>query len=334
MADKNKKKLESVYLAVGDDELKKEMLKKRIIARVSGEDGSSINIEEFDGESLDVSRVISACLTIPFAAEKRLIIVNDVDKALKADLDKLAEYVEDPSDMSVLFLLSTKLAKNTKLYKNIETKLPQCIINCELPKRKDLLKFVIDSAKAKGLNIRDDVAQYLIDIKGENTLVLNSELDKLFASHTTDDPITKQEIDSLIPATARVKPWILVDAFAARNAKRTFELLDKVSDTTTLGLLAMLTGKVRELLCAKHCLKSAIGDISSQIARELGVSEAQKWRFKNHARWAQLYSEKELCDCLFRSIETEKKIKSGADERAALIDWLCLSLGKQGKPAN
>lgn len=321
MTETAKKALLPAYLCLGDDDAKKEVLLAKMKERVAALGEISINTDEFKGENHEVGRVISASLTLPFASEKRLVIVTDVDKYSNTEQATLAEYLAHPSDSTVLFLTATKLAKNTKLFKAASALDAKCVINCDSPKSYEFKNYVIQVIKSKGLKITNDAAETLVDRVGQNTVALNNEVTKLVNSHTTSDAITAAEIESLVAATAEVKPWILVDAFSAKNTSKVLELLPKVTGTTPTGLLMMCVNRVRELIAAKDCAKTG-----ASLAEELGIPQAASWRVKNHANWARLWAEDELSAALKESLDAEASMKSGADPVETLRMWLITSM--------
>ena len=84
-------------------------------------------------------------------------------------------------------------------------------------------------------------------------------------------------------------------------------------DGSSIGLLSLVTGRLRELLCARSL---AARGAASQLASELGK---QDWQVKNHVRWARAFAEGELEGLLDACARTERALKSGADEQAEMV---------------
>ncbi len=325
-----KKELLSVYLLLGDDDEKRSTLRKRMLERVGELGDLTMNMDSFDCDQ-DCScgeKIISSCLTMPFVSEKRLVCVTNVEKLDKDSMHVLVEYLSDPSPSSILLLEAEKLAKNTRLFKAIQKIDVKAIIDCQSPKKWEMAKFVISQAKAKGLIIRDDAAQVLVDKIGADTVALSSEINKIMNSHTTSDPITVEEVNSLVEWRSEVKPWVLIDALCARNAIKVFEYLPKVTGTTPLGLLVMASNKLRELLAAKVVIREG-GDFERKLCEELNIAPSQSWRVKNHSQWARQYSEAELVRALKSALIIEIKMKSGFDQNLAIEMWLLSILDNQ-----
>ena len=105
------KPLIPAYLIVGEDALKRSTVLRRLRERLAQYGDLSFNSDTFDGETALGADIVSACNTMPFASEKRLVYVRDVDKLKKADSEELIAYLDSPSDQTVLALEAEKLAK-------------------------------------------------------------------------------------------------------------------------------------------------------------------------------------------------------------------------------
>ena len=324
MTDK-KTELLPIYLLVGDDEQKKEDLTSKMRERCASFGEMTINTDVYDCENAEATRIVSSCLTLPFASEKRLVIVNNLEKFSTSDLNILADYAQSPNDSTILLLESEKLAKNSRLHKNIAKISNKAIIACDSPKSWEFKNYAVKLCKSKGVDIKDDAAQLLVDLTGCDTVAISTELEKIIASHSSPDKIDSTEVESLVVATATVKPWVLVDAFSAKNTEKVLELLGKVEGTTPIGMLMMCVNRVRELICAKEVVKKG-GNVNQSIAVELGLAPALSWRVKNHANWARMWSEDALVACIKRSIDVEKKMKSGVDAIELFKIWLLESI--------
>ena len=322
MQKQSQQPLLPVYLLLGDDEQKKDALEARMRKRFMELGDPALNTETFSVEEHDIEGIINACLTLPFACERRLVIVKDVD-ALKGDeLGRLADYLKNPCETSVLFLTAKKLAKNTRLYKSIEAVSKVCVVSCDAPKAYEFKTYVLQVAKTKGLTFAPGAAEKFLENVGNDTVAINTELDKIAAENQGQRPISVEEVHALVACSADVKPWFLVDAFANRDLAKVLTLLPQVKKSTPIAILMMCVARSRELICARSCLRSAgARDVSKTIATELGFSPALSWRVKNHATWAKKWSDEKLRISIVTSLEAEENMKSGEDQLAALQSW-------------
>lgn len=315
MASKNETPLLGVYLITGTDELKRQTVLDRLRKRLEKECDLSLNSDTFNGENAEGIDIVSACNTLPFASDIRLVQVNAVDKLKKADTDQVIAYIESPSPTTVLVLVASGVAKNTRLYKAVSKIGKNAIIDCAPIKRNELPARVRAMATTHGIAITPAAANALIDAVGENTVALDSSLAKLALSHVGADPVTDSEVALIVPRSAQAKPWEFIDAFSERNATKCLALRQRLDSTSPHVLLSMCVTRIRELVAAQSLYARGQG---SALASYLKVPD---WRVRNHARWAKGFTEQELRDALVSSMKAEQAMKSGTDPESAFQDW-------------
>lgn len=313
--EENKDSLLPVYLIVGEDELKRQTVLKRLKIRVESLGDISFNYDEFNGENVAGVDIVSACNTMPFASDLRLVRVNATDKLKKADAEELISYVESPSPSTVLALVADKLAKNTRLYKAIAAHGSKAIIECAPLKRYELTKTLRSVAVGHGITLSEGAAQALVDLVGENTIHLDSEIKKIALSHRGNDAVNEHEVRALVSQTAEVKPWEFVDAFASRNLTKALKCLNRMESASPHALLAMCVTRLRELICARALIERGS---AHQLPKTLGVPD---WRVKNHTNWARQFTRKELRNALIGARDAERHMKSGADPHKVFLEW-------------
>lgn len=305
------------YLINGEDELKRETVLKRLRTRLSEFGDMDFNSDVFDGDTAEGADIVTACNTMPFASDKRLVVVHRADALKKADSEALVEYLAAPCETTVLALVAQKLAKNTRLYKAAAAVGKQAVIDCAPKKRYELPATVRSMAVSHGITVTDAGAQCLIDLVGENTVRLDAELKKLALAHTGNQPLGPAQVQALVSRSAEVKPWEFTDAFAARNVAACVKLWNKMDSASPYALIGMCTTRVRELLtCRALAQRGESG--TKALAAHLKVPD---WRVKNHANWARGWTSAELRHALSTARDAERAMKSGADENAAFLNW-------------
>lgn len=310
-----KSKLLPVYLAVGEDELKRRTVLERLRKRIASEGDLEFNHDEFDGATASGSDIAIACNTLPFASPLRLVEVKNVDKLGKQDADVLVAYLAAPNASTVLALSGAKLAKGTRLYKAVASIGKSAVIDCAPMKRYELSKALRSMAVSHGFTLTERAADKLVALVGEDTVRLDTELRKLALAHKSSDPVNELEVESLVAQTNEAKPWEFVDAFSARDARRCLTLLPLLKSTTSYALMAMCVSRLREIACAKSL--NARGE-GARLAETLKVPG---WRVKNHAAWARGFTDDEIRRAFSTARDCERAMKSGADPDSTFRNW-------------
>lgn len=205
MKTKLKTDLLPVYAIVGDDKLKSSIVLDRLTARMEEFGDMSFNSSTFDGESAIGTEITSACMQIPFASEKRFVIVKNADKLKKDDSERIVEYLEKPNATTVLALVCKKLAKSTRLYKACAKISNTSIIDCSAPKTYLVADTLNNVARSHGGGINRDAAQRLVELVGPDTMKLDAEIQKLLLSNGNRN-ITVDQVNAEVKKSAESKP--------------------------------------------------------------------------------------------------------------------------------
>ena len=310
----------AAYLVVGEDELKREAVLKRLNDRFDAMGDRAFNSDVIDGSGAEEGTIVAACQTAPFLSPMRLVVVKNADKLRKPQVQNLVAYLKSPADTTVLVLIADKLAKNSALYKAVARVGAKAIIACDPPKARDLPRLVQNMAAQQGTAFSPAAVSRLIELVGEDTVHLNAEVEKIALAHRGSEEVTEGEVLTLVAPVAEVKPWEFLDAFSARDLKRTLAYWRRMPSVSAIGMVAMVATRLRELICAQTLDKRGEG---GRLAEVLGK---QSWQVKNHLRWARGFGEGALARALSGLMEAEWAMKSGGDADAVFVDWLLATL--------
>ena len=300
------------YLIVGPDELKRKQAVARLRARVDGP-FAMFNLEEIVASGdLEPVELLSSLNTLPMGGDRRVVVVEAADKLPKAVSEAVIDYLGSPNESCTLALVAASLAKSTRLYKAVAKVGPRSVIECAAKKGRDLPPYVQKLAASHGVSIGADAARELVARVGESTTMLDTQLATLAALLGGSGTITQEFVEANVARVAEVKPWEFLDRLSSRDAHRSLALY-RLLDGSALGLLSLVTGRLRELICARSL---ASRGTPAALAGELGK---QEWQVRNHARWARAFSDGELERLLAECARVERSLKSGADEETEMV---------------
>lgn len=304
----------AAYLAVGADGLKRQVVLERLERRVGALGDLDFNEDAFLGSAAGADELVTACNTMPFACPYRLVVVKEADKLAKPVSDVLVSYLADPCESTIVLLDAEKLAKSSRLYKAVAKLGKHAVIDCAPKKARDLPAQVRDFAVSEGVTITPAAANELIGRVGDSTVRLDTELKKLAAAYGRGAVIDVPQVSRYVERSAEAKPWHLVDALSARDARKVAVLWARMEGQSAFGLLTMSANRIRELLVAKDLRAGG----QRALASALGKPE---WMVKNHIRWASGFSQGELERALVSAAALEARMKSGGDQRALFERW-------------
>ena len=313
------KELSNAYLVVGKDELKKKSTIDLMLNIFKSSTENADNISQIECNASTMHEAVMSCEAIPFFGDRKLVFLRNVDSVPASELHEIVDYLKSPSNSTVLIASATTLASNTKLYKAFATCGPKSIIKCDAPTPKELPSYVGKLATSYNLKMNSNAVALFIDYLGEDTHLMNSEMNKLHLVVGNGGTVPPSLIKENVARVAEVKPWVVVDLFSERNAKGVFDAFRLLDDGAMFGLFAMLIKRVYNLIIVDSCVKSGR---SSEIIAELKLSPKQAWLERKYKAWASKYTAQELRHAISLAVDTEIKMKSGIGARRAVTDWL------------
>ena len=253
--------------------------------------------------------MIAAAETLPFLADRRLILLRDhpalVGKA-EAD-DRLAEYLPDvPSTSVLLFYCVQKPDGRKKLYQAVK-KLGG-LVSFDSLRGAELTSFVTDAFRERGRECDQRTAEYLIFTAGSDANQLLSEIAKIAAYHPDDPKVDPADVAALATPTAEATAFQMVDAVVTGQRTRAFTLLRNLllSGTDRMAILAMLLRQYRLLQHIKIMQYEKKG--GDFIRNSLGVPP---FAVDQYIRQASSYTGGLIKKAVQICFDTEYAVKSG-----------------------
>jgi DNA polymerase-3 subunit delta len=172
--------------------------------------------EEHGGPTL--ARVFEDLTTLPFLAERRVVLIRSADSFITSHRAKLEHYAEKPAATGNLILECRSFPKTTKLYKAVAAADGE-LIECKKLTGRALSDFLHDEARARGKRLDRAAAARLLELTGPDAGLLASEVEKL-ALYTADrSEITPADVADLVGQSREEKIFAVLDDAAAGELK-------------------------------------------------------------------------------------------------------------------
>jgi DNA polymerase III subunit delta len=309
----------AAYLIIGTDHPKVTRALRRLRDRVGEAATEHLSAHEASGED-----VAAACNALGlFTVERRLVIVDSVERWKADDVKAVGEYLKRPAPTTVLTLVGDEVKRDSTLAKAV-AKAGEVLIY-DLPtkgrgSKADLPKWVEQQFKERGVQVDRDAARALVELVGENADEILTEVDKL-TTWAAGEPIHEREVADLVPARAEIPPFDLTDAWGRRDVSAVLaaseRLVERSGDAPrdvllrTAGLLTNHISRVREcqVLDAEGVPPSA------------GAERLKRNRFYVQKLYEQArnFSPEELGDAIVRLAELDWALKGGSKLPGELV---------------
>lgn len=293
-----------VYLLYGDEaylkKLYRDKLKKAILP-----DGDTMNYAYYEGKGTNPSELIDLAETMPFFADRRLIIVEN-SGFFKTATPELADYIKGMPETACFVFVEQEVDKRGKLYKAVKDK--GRVTELGKQDEKTLLVWIAGMVKREGRQIKESTARYLLSKVGTDMQNLEKEMEKIFSYTMGESEITAEAIDEICTTQVTNKIFDMVESVATKQQKKA---LDYYYDLLALKeppmrILYLLTRQFKLLLEVKALL--AKGYDKSTIAKEAGLHPFVAGKYMKQCR---SFSEKTLRDIMEYSAQTEEMVKTG-----------------------
>lgn len=110
----------NIYLLYGEEEyLKKQYRQKLQDALISPDD--TVNLNFYEGKNISVQELIDQAETMPFFADRRLLVIEDSGFFKSASVE-LAEYLEQVPETTYFLFVESEVDKRQKMYKAVQKK--------------------------------------------------------------------------------------------------------------------------------------------------------------------------------------------------------------------
>jgi len=191
-------------------------------------DAVGFNFDAYDIKSPDdtipVEQIVDVLNTMPFISARRIVVIHNVQKLAKKDVQKLDAYLLNPADTALLVMLHTGAAP--KLFGAAASGSIKTI--ALTVQEKDLPMWIMEQAKQKKARLTDRAVEYLITMAGTDLGMLSAEIEKL-ACFITDRVIDVADLRSIIYSGAEYTAFDLLDALKRKDAKEVFRIFENVT---------------------------------------------------------------------------------------------------------
>lgn len=333
-------KLLPLYLITGEERFLRDELLRALRKEALAGGLPDFNEDKFTAGEVDVERVLGAARTVPMMANKRLVLVRDIDRWDAASgndesatastsagpLDRLAQYAAEPVPTTCVVLTASKLDGRRKL--TALAKKQGFLVTCDALGTREQATWVLRRAEALGHPMARDVAEFLAEIGGPELAYLQDALERLSLYVGRAQPITEESVSACVVRVRTADTWALVDAVGARDLAKALRLLADVYDPRDRGLplLGAVAWSMRQLLrfqlalgrgCSVEEAAKAAGVFQPFRARELG-QKAHGFRPKDLERWLQIVA------------ETDVALKSSRRAPDAILEDMISKLCRKG----
>ena len=164
-----------LYLLYGEEAYLRRQYRDNLRKALVPEE-DTMNCSVYSGKDINVNEVVDLAGTMPFFADRRVIIVEN-SGWFKSGNDQIAMLVKTLSDTTCMIFVEEEVDKRSKLFKAVTAN--GYAANCEMQDEAMLNKWIMGLLKKENKSITPDGLNLLLDRTGTNMENIRREVEKL-----------------------------------------------------------------------------------------------------------------------------------------------------------
>jgi DNA polymerase-3 subunit delta len=312
-----------VYIFHGDDEY---AMKEAVdgLYRLLGEASiADMNTTHLDGRQDKEDAIRTAAATLPFLADRRLVILAHPPVHLKkAEAEERFIPLLDSLPQSAALVL---LVEDHRRYRagswRWEVITPKhwlrdwaenqpsraFIKDFPLPRQSDMPNWIKKRAAEQGGEFTSEGAQELSGLIDNDTRIASQEIFKLLTYVNFSRAVTADDVDRLTAFSGHLNIFDMIDALAQGNQQKAMTLLKGLLEQEDpISLFFLITRQFRMLIQAREILDEGGGE--AQIQKEFS---AANWVAQKLASQARRFELQQLIKIYHHLLEIDVWIKTG-----------------------
>lgn len=305
-----------VYLLFGEEAFLKKSYKNRIKDAIT--DGDTMNYNYYEGKGMNVNEIISLSDTMPFFAEKRLILMEDSGFFKGGNgAEEMAAYMEHIPESTCLVFVESEVDKRSKLYKAVK----KYGYAAELSHQDagQLARWAAGILSKNGKKITGRTMEFFLSKTGDDMENISSELEKLISYTLGRDVITDEDVETICTTQVTNKIFDMITAISARQTRKAMDLYE---DLLTLKeppmrILFLIARQFNQILQVKELMGKGMekGTIASRL-------KLQPFVVGKIMMQAKTFSKKQILSYVNLCVDAEEGVKTGKLQDRLAVELL------------
>lgn len=292
-----------VYLLYGEEQYLIRQYRDRLKEAIAGDD--TMNLGVFSGSDISQKEIVDLAETLPFFAERRLILIED-SGLFKKGAEELADYMASVPEMTYFVFVEKEVDRKTKMYK--EVKKAGSVVEFARQKDDILLRWINGRLKKNGKQITRDAYALFIQKTGNDMENIDRELEKLICYSLDKENIETADVEAVTTERTENRIFDMVDAVAMHKQKRALELYYDLLALreAPMRIMYLISSQFKRLLVVQAMTNQGFG--RKDIASKAGCPE---WAVGKYQAQCRAFSLEQLKQAVRDGVEYETAVKTG-----------------------
>lgn len=313
--------LKQIYLLYGAEAYLKKQYRDKLKNAMAAPD-DNMNFTAFEGKDINAKEVIDLAETMPFFAERRVILIEN-SGFFKNSAEEMAEYLKQVAPATHFIFVEEEVDKRSKMYKAVKN--AGKIVEFATQGEELLTRWILGRLKREGKNITGNVMKLFLSKTGSDMSNIDKELEKLICYTMEKDVIETSDVEAVVTEQISNKIFDMVNAVAEHDQRKA---LDYYYDLLALKeppmrIMFLITRQFQILFHVKDMTMKRLDQHT--IAQKAGIPDFAVRRNQAQARG---FSLEQLEQALRDGAAYEEAVKMGKMNDQMAVELFLLTYSR------
>lgn len=296
----------AVYLLKGKEAVLRSDALNALVDRLTDPAFRDFDVERIDGRDATAERVLSAAGGVPFASERRVVIVEDAQRMATEEVERLQKSMpKNVNPLSVVIFVTGETGEDKKggddngggktgqkaaaVVRRLDSlcKSLGVVQKFDPMKPADAARWLATASQRTGKTMNAQARAELLARVGPNLGALLMELDKLAAFASERQEITVDDVHAVVSESTEFSIFVMTDAICAGNAGLALRTLHglRANNEPALRILPMIGRQYRLVWQAK--MMSEDRSAADRLPRDPNLIRMGDWQRDKFAKLAR-----------------------------------------------
>lgn len=274
------KRFKPVYLLCGKEGYLKRQYRDRMVTAIL--EGDDMNYSHYESSKMNVRECIDICETLPFFAEKRVVVIENTGFFKNSCDELLVNYIKSMPEYLHIIFVEGEIDKRNKLYKAVSS--IGYVAELDMQDERMLEQWISKLAAGQEKTFDRGALRQFVAQASESMDNMKLELDKLISFCGERPVITEADIREICTVHTEGRIFDMIAAVGMKNQRKAMELYYdlRTLKEPPLRILALMERQFNMLYQA--AVLSGDGYDSPAIAKKMGVMPFVAGKYLEQAR--------------------------------------------------
>ena len=316
--DLKSRTFERVYLLFGEERYLVHSFKEQLKQAIIGDD--TMNYSYFEGKGISLDEIEGLSQTMPFFAERRLILLDSTG-LFKGACEGWPEWMKEIPDTCCVIFAESEVDKRNRLYKAVASR-GYC---AELKRQseRDLKRWIVTGLARQKLGITEAALDLFLQRTGDDMENIRMEMEKLASYCMGSEGVQSKDVEAICTERVTNRIFDMTQAVSDGNQKRALELYYDLLALREPGMriLFLIARQMNQLLCVKEML--AERGTKDSIAAKMKLRPFIAGKLITQAR---RFPEAHLRRCVELCVSLEEAVKSGNMNARIAVEMVLMAI--------